>query len=159
MKNPHPHQKYIYFFFFFKNRDTIQVKTHAQILLKKLDEGYDIFEDLDNYNRKKGKAMAAAAATAAKTVPCTSRKFNPSHLAARGNTDVFVRRPTIGPYDPLNAMKKSSPSLASERILVAKALLQLSSDVRTVGNQQGENGTQTDRNEEEVSQELAMFPV
>ena len=28
-------------------RDTIQVKTHAQVMLKKLDEGQDIFEELD----------------------------------------------------------------------------------------------------------------
>ena len=32
---------------FLKNRDTIQVKTHAQVLLKKLDDGEDIFEELD----------------------------------------------------------------------------------------------------------------
>lgn len=32
------------------NRDTIQVKTHAQVMLKKLEAGYNIFEELDVYN-------------------------------------------------------------------------------------------------------------
>jgi hypothetical protein len=36
---------------FIVNRDTIQVKTHAQVMLKKFDDGQNIFEELDIYKR------------------------------------------------------------------------------------------------------------
>ena len=35
------------------HRTTVQVKTHAQVELKKLDDGIDIFEELDTYLREK----------------------------------------------------------------------------------------------------------
>jgi hypothetical protein len=38
---------------FVVNRDTVQVKTHAQVMLKKFDEGQNIFEELDIYKRNK----------------------------------------------------------------------------------------------------------
>ena len=37
-----------------KCRDTVQVKTHAQVLLKRFDEGEDIFEEFDRYNAHLG---------------------------------------------------------------------------------------------------------
>jgi hypothetical protein len=39
------------------HRNTIQVKTHAQVVLKKYDEGFNIFQELDDHLQEEQKAL------------------------------------------------------------------------------------------------------
>lgn len=57
----------------FDIRDTIQVKTHAQVILKKYDEGEYIYYELDRHNRGSRRQFRQQQQTMAPSVPILPR--------------------------------------------------------------------------------------
>eukprot|EP00536_Pseudo-nitzschia_multiseries_P019250 jgi/Psemu1/59685/gm1.59685_g len=81
-------------------RSTVQVKTHAQVMLKKQEQGTNIFEDLDNHERHILSALG--------TVKAVLKSFHPNQEVAT------QRRRSSLPLPMTKGTKKHSSSRSNE---------------------------------------------